>query len=278
MARILDNYRSLGQQESEGVFKDNTGNSPKLDGTLNMSEAAAPNAQGEEFEICIRLADQSVEANRQHFEIMVATYDLASSVYTWNRERVIKSSNSNLAVDWGALVSGNDSLVMYGVTSSEQYEGERILQKGKIKGEDVSQWGAFIVDHNSTTSVGATDNTLIITPKKETSELYYNMSMTLETQQSGAIGSGIRSRVEVKRVNASGVFVDATDYNSFGFFNMPTSDSDSAIRSNVSISDSLTSSEKSASGDWKLKPYVKILDANTKVSLLKCTLTWMEIG
>lgn len=126
MAKVLSGYSGLGSQESTGVFIDSGGSLTGIKGAKPMDGAALKSnddvdPQGVEFEIAVRLSDQSVEANREHFEFMVVSYDFDGSTYRWNKIRTIDSSNNGAAIDWSLLGSGANYLRFTAITSHEQF-------------------------------------------------------------------------------------------------------------------------------------------------------------
>jgi len=273
VAKVLTNCMELGSQTAVDEFTLNGA----VSGALRFEDAGTlvvgSNPEGEEFEVKVIYSDQNYSTE---WEVMVASWTLDGSVHKLERQRTIASSSSGASINFDA---GVNNIKLFGVSSHEQFDRNadaRILQTGTQRGSGA--WGTFTVDHDTNTNVAATVNTLIVSPTNPNSSLYYWFSFGFVTERDGTDGSGVRSRVEVMYKNSSGIFSATTDAIDFGFFGMPTVDSNFGARYPAAINDALTSTEKNASGDWELQPFIRIIDAGTHVSLLDCAVHWMEIG
>lgn len=136
MAKVLSGYRGIGQQTSSGVFRDM---SPTVTdgGSISMSQSATTanegnDPQGVEFIVGVRMADQTIEANRDHIEYMIASYDLSGGVYTWNRVSTIESSNGGASIDWASLDGSNNSLIFYAITPHTLFNKEDYRYVGDV--------------------------------------------------------------------------------------------------------------------------------------------------
>ena len=99
IAKVLDGYASLGYQEDVDTFVDAGGATSLLGGGESMVDAAwrangNQDPEGEDFEVKVVYRDQLTEGAPLVYAAMVMSYTKVGSVYKWERQRNLYTSNA----------------------------------------------------------------------------------------------------------------------------------------------------------------------------------------
>lgn len=266
-AFVLSNYMSIGQETAPGVFTDTTGDSPGVSGALSMEDAALlassaygfASPQGQFFEIKVVYADQSSPALQPVFEIMVASYELNTGVYTWTRERTIASSNNGAPV---TFQSGFD-LKIFGVTSHEQYVRNADPRIVAINDTQISL-GGLVSSITSSTLQDASDS-LVIPSVSPTAILKATLTASVRTATVSTTANRCRGRIALA-YGDTGSRVDPPSV-IFGPFYVAIGNENSSFHGedmSVTIKQTYSAANKTGN-DWILTPRMLAQDPDVSV-------------
>jgi len=283
---ILNRSRQQCSQTATGVYT--LGSSINLYQTIEQGivDASGTVAEGQEAVVIIQYADGLFSGDwtrvRVRFESgqLIRVETLRTQVGPITDDSDLDFNQAQTLIVYGTVdQAGIDATITENVdaaVAAAQHPGPQILQTGSFRG--TGQWGSYTTDHNTTTFTAATVNSLVVPATSATSTFVYSCSAGILTERSGVAGSGVRSRVQMYHRNSSGTFINSSDSIEVGFFSMPNSDTNFGVHGGVALNDTLLSGERNQNDEWEIKPYIRIVDINTFVTLNDLSVNWMEIG
>ena len=274
----IDNARVLATY-SNGIFTVNA-NVPSFDNFQKAcSDSSDGSPEGRNFIIKAVYSDPTygTVGGEPPYATIRASYSLSGGVKmeVVDTIRSNNGSNSDVSFDEGV------SVTLHGVVNadllndiSEKSTDKRLLDFGQFVG---SNWGTYESNHNTTTPLQATSNTLVIPRPDENSSVIVSASGWAFSLRDSVLGSAFDARVQLNYLHIVDGWVNGFSNSNFGGLLMPD-DNNMGARSPISFSRILNSNHLNQDGDWELAPFISIISPDVLVTLSQFDLTYQVVS
>lgn len=200
-------------------------------------------------------------ADPSTYEVMEMTYNSASNKLV--RVSTNHGSNGASAVTFDTNTS---AVIIYRVLTEFDITPRDIRRLQKVR-KTTSDLGTLTTDHATTTYVAGHTTSVTVIPSESGSVLDVDFFGRYRTE-ANASSSSSRSNLRLYYKNSAGTWTGFGDAMLVGEFSDAASDANAGFDGVFYHSVELDDTQQNASGNWEVKIYVAIQDADTNVTLV----------